>query len=937
MSARFGRRSSRRFGFGMMPVTGKQAAREGGGSPAPVGKAPARAMFEGLESRRLFAAATPIVTTLTSGMGAGAMSVTVDAYGAFGITPTTFATQYGSFAVGSTGHVDRSYVYFSPLRTFLTTGGGSLVDASGATTSGLEAVSFAATTATSATSTFVLSGTEVSSGAPYSYQVSLTQTVSPVVTTAKPRYTGVPTADLQSTLSQTYTITNLLGTPATFSLVRYFQTQQDQDVSGPRPSFNGNKLFDDGGRTLGVSGIADGNFTQIQSTGGTFAGAAIRSESLDTRIAAANGISSSLAGLEGDDGTGATTLEYFAGLAQQHDYAVGGRESVVFTTSTTFGQRTTIRGDFVQELPGDPFGTSGQVGFANQEYNYTFPRNPDNTFRPMTVTLRRVPSTTGDPLPAVSVQVTTVAGSADTTIYSIPTPVVNFAAGQTEATVQVLFTNPQLVSTTQSSFSLQLTPAGTSTAAAIGGPSFVTVNLYPRTSDFQFSTPTTNYAFPRDASGNLLPLVVTVNRLGTTIGPAVGDPAVASGQPSSVSRGVRLNLTGGTTPTGAYTITPSLIDFADGQFTGTAIITFNPALAGLEPTSFNLSLSTAGDANATLPPATLTVNVLPTAPVFQLQSATATAAAGQTLLPITIVRSGTLNGTASVTFATTTAGTAIAGTDFTPTTQLVTFADGQTSAVVNIPLLNGNGDGRSRTITYALTPATPGGVVGGTPSVVGTLAAGTATFSSIDALGPTVTRVTTITSGRGISGVVLTFSEPLRGAGALSSFSLFARSGEGAFGSSRLSRVRISGASYDPAFNTITVIPSRPLSLNINYQITVRPDAGLTDLTGNVLNRNPSGGTPASYTALFARATKITYADRSGDRVQLTVKQGSLELVRTADGEAATVTLFGTDAATTLFTAAVRNRGGNTTIGRIVNSNLATLIIPANVTVLQQS
>ena len=55
---------------------------------------------------------------------------------------------------------------------------------------------------------------------------------------------------------------------------------------------------------------------------------------------------------------------------------------------------------------------------------------------------------------------------------------------------------------------------------------------------------------------------------------------------------------------------------------------------------------------------------------------------------ITLVRNGSSIGPASVDFATTATGTAIAGQDYTPTTGTVLFADGQTFQTVTVPVIN---------------------------------------------------------------------------------------------------------------------------------------------------------------------------------------------------------------------------------------------------------
>jgi hypothetical protein len=57
-------------------------------------------------------------------------------------------------------------------------------------------------------------------------------------------------------------------------------------------------------------------------------------------------------------------------------------------------------------------------------------------------------------------------------------------------------------------------------------------------------------------------------------------------------------------------------------------------------------------------------------------------------VPVTVVRQGSLLGSASVTLSTQAGGSAEAGVDFTPVNVTLTFAPGESSKVVNIPIIN---------------------------------------------------------------------------------------------------------------------------------------------------------------------------------------------------------------------------------------------------------
>ena len=70
---------------------------------------------------------------------------------------------------------------------------------------------------------------------------------------------------------------------------------------------------------------------------------------------------------------------------------------------------------------------------------------------------------------------------------------------------------------------------------------------------------------------------------------------------------------------------------------------------------------------------------------------------------INIVRLGSTNGTATVSFATTTNGTAVAGTDYSPVSQTVVFNPGATNVTAYIPIIsNGHSEG-NRTVSLQLS------------------------------------------------------------------------------------------------------------------------------------------------------------------------------------------------------------------------------------------
>src|SRR5262249_39216496 len=68
-----------------------------------------------------------------------------------------------------------------------------------------------------------------------------------------------------------------------------------------------------------------------------------------------------------------------------------------------------------------------------------------------------------------------------------------------------------------------------------------------------------------------------------------------------------------------------------------------------------------------------------------------------------VLRTGSSRGQASVTFFTTTNGTASAGTNYIPVTNVVTFQDGQVSNIVQIPVLHDPRATGSKTVVMVLS------------------------------------------------------------------------------------------------------------------------------------------------------------------------------------------------------------------------------------------
>lgn len=790
-----------------------------------------RAAFESLELRRMLS-----TVTLVNGDGDGSLNVDVDPYGAFGISAVGKALQYGDRRLGNLGEVDKSFVYFTPIRQFLTQGYDPVIDDSDATapltllpgyTSTLPSVEFTSTTSRSAVSSFVLEGVDIV-GQPFKYQIELTQTLAETAETDRSRYTTTNIGGLQSQLVQTYRITNLLTTTTSFSMVRYLETRSNEDVgyvdaegdgeldvpqtSSTGPNFVGFSYLLDDGRTVGINGTASANYLQIRSSGGTLGSASIQAAGLDNRIKGSNGISSAFQGVANafpDDLGNPTNITFgYSGLAHQFDFVLGAGETTEFSTSTIIAQGTAVQ---FQNLLNEALGNDA--------------------------------------------------------------------------------------------------------------------NVVPTAGDFAFEGSVYNITAPATGSSTLSLVITRLNG--------------SDGAATAILRPTFVGGTGSTDPAGVSITSETSFTFADGQTSLVVPITITSAV-GTEPSSFYFTItsdtaspdsSLPGGAVGSTAPSVAIVNVKPALSAFTIDQP-ATVSAGTSKAKVTIRRTGNTDSTVTINVATNNLGTAIVGTtgvfDYTAYNQNITFAPGQTEAIAEITLGPGNQDLATRTIGLTLS---------GT-NVTIPVANFTVPFVAVDAGAPRITSLTTNVSRNRISSITLTFSEALRGPGDLSAYGIFLRSGEGSAGSAKLKAVPLSSVSYNSANSvyTVTVTPRSPLAFNKLYQVSVRSDASLTDLSFNRLNQaEGTGGAVSAYNRVFSRSTRVAYSDADGDVVTLSMKSGSFELIRQTSGEAATVTLFGAGAGTSVFSGTIRSKvkgkTASASIGQLVGSSTSTVSLPANISV----
>ena len=255
-------------------------------------------------------------------------------------------------------------------------------------------------------------------------------------------------------------------------------------------------------------------------------------------------------------------------------------------------------------------------------------------------------------------------------------------------------------------------------------------------------------------------VVITVNRAGGTSG-TNGD--------GSGDIFVTFAATNGTAQAGVnYSSVLTNLDFPMGEVQETVTIPVMDDQAITSNLTVNLSLSPiAPGQSGDQPTALLTITNVDSAISFQTANYQVNKYGSNVLnsfAPIYVSRLGATFGTSTVVFSTTTNGTATAGVDYQPLTNvLVTFAPGVTGQQVNIPIINGVSDGDT-TVGLQLTNVTGSALYDPSNAVLTildqTLAKGSFVFSTTNyvvsagaGVGQTLATITVLRTN-GASGIV---------------------------------------------------------------------------------------------------------------------------------------------------------------------------------------
>jgi hypothetical protein len=302
----------------------------------------------------------------------------------------------------------------------------------------------------------------------------------------------------------------------------------------------------------------------------------------------------------------------------------------------------------------------------------------------VTVTINRAGSTVGPASVHFASADGTATAGAD---YTAVDQTVSFAAGETTKTVSVPVIDDSLV---EGNETVQLSLTNASADATLGSPSSATLTIVDN--DRAFALSSASYSVG-EAGGSA---TVTINRAGLTSG----------------SDSVHFATANGTATAGSdYTDASQTVSFAAGETSKTVSVPIidDSLVEGSETVLLSLSSPSSG---ATLgSPSSATLTIVDNDKAFAFSSATYSVGEAGGHVTVTINRTGLTSGADSVHFATAN-GTAKAGSDYTSVSQTVSFAAGETSKTVSVPIINNTIHEPSETAQLSLSGPSAGATLG---------------------------------------------------------------------------------------------------------------------------------------------------------------------------------------------------------------------------------
>lgn len=342
---------------------------------------------------------------------------------------------------------------------------------------------------------------------------------------------------------------------------------------------------------------------------------------------------------------------------------------------------------------------------------------------------------------------------------------------------------------------------------------------------------------------------------------------------------VDYSIAAGTATAGAdFGALSGTVVFAHGETSKTLAFPIFDDLLVENDETVTITLSNAVDAEMGAP-AAATVTILDNEQAISFMPQTYTVAEPTGTVSLVVSRSGSVAAPATVNFTTAdAAGGAIAKQDYVPTSGTITFAPGQRSAVVTIPVIDDFTDDEvDENLTVALSQPT-----GGALDVNGWHTA-TVTLQNVERP-PSIYDITAFAPSGRIEALFLQLNEAVGAAQAIDpvNYDLFLHN-ERRFGRASRQRVPLTAVDYNPTLNVLVMRPTRPLRDNVFYEVVVRgtTTSGIRGVANEALDANFDRlpdllGAGEDFVGYFGRGNRLTYLDRNGDRVKLGAKGGGV-------------------------------------------------------------
>jgi uncharacterized repeat protein (TIGR01451 family) len=277
-----------------------------------------------------------------------------------------------------------------------------------------------------------------------------------------------------------------------------------------------------------------------------------------------------------------------------------------------------------------------------------------------------------------------------------------------------------------------------------------------------------------------------------------------------------------------------------------------------------------------------------------------------------VVRSGGALGTVTVNYQSV-AVNAIPGLDYVPVAGTLSFASGQTTGTIEVPVLADPWDNHDEYVDVELSSPGGGASLGG-------LATSQLQIIDVDPnfAPPQVSQLTWAGNSRSITSVNLSFTAPLNPAYAddPANYALTIPTAGNAM-------VPLSSVSYNPTTDSVTLVPAAPIASGRFYQLQVvgTGATAIRDIAGNILDGAANGLPGSNYVSFFGQGTKLKYIDNSGNKVTLSLTgPGYMEEILNSQSSGQLLTIMGEKPRRTTLSGRVRKAkhgSGSTNLGAI--------------------